>query len=142
MNNNESSLENNNNDVEISLHDTKNTYDDCISIINDKKTLNHDDLSNKWEDFKNTFPQLYEMLTINDKIDLKMLKFLCDSAEKQNKLTSRQQRLENDFNVGDKLAKNFIYDKFPEPSEQQKEFIKNSLRNKIKNGEIFSAKSN
>lgn len=123
-----------------SLHDVSNTYNECLSIINDKKMLNHSDLATKWENFKTKFPQLYEMLTISDNIDLRLLKFLCDSAEKQNKLTNKEERLENDFEVGDQLARNFVYDKFPEPSDSQKEFIKETLRTKIKNGETFSAK--
>jgi hypothetical protein len=135
---------NNNNETPVnpsqSLYDVSNTYNECLSIINDKKILNHNDLALKWEEFKKKFPQLYEMLTINDNIDLRLLKFLCDSAEKQNKLTNSEERLENDFNVGDQLGKTFVYDKFPEPSNKQKEYIKETLRTKIKNGETFSAK--
>ena len=131
-------MENNNN--EKSLHDVFNTYNECLTIINDRKTLSHNDLSKKWETFKNKFPQLYEMLTINDNIDLRLLEFLCQTAEKQNKLTNREQRLENDFQVGEQLAKNFVYDKFPEPSNNQKEYIKETIRTKIKNGETFNTK--
>ena len=114
-----------------------NTYDECINIINDKKNLNHKELLKKWENFKNKFPQLYQMLTITEKVDLQLLKFLCDSAEKQ-KLLSKEEQLENDFEVGEKLAKKYVYDKFPEPTYQQKEFIKESLRKKINNGETFN----
>ena len=133
----------NNNEIPVqqnrSLHDVSNTYNECLTIINDKKTLNHSDLASKWEEFKNKFPQLYEMLTINDNMDLRLLKFLCESAEKQNKLTNHEERLENDFEIGDQLGKTFVYDKFPEPSNNQKEYIKETLRTKIKNGETFSA---
>ena len=80
------------------------------------------------------------MLMISDNVDLNLLKFLCDSAEKQNKLTSKEEKLDTDFEVGEQLAKSFVYDKFPEPSEEQKDYIKNSLRNKIKNGETFTTK--
>lgn len=132
-------MENNNNN-EKSLHDVSNTYNECLTIINDKKTLSHKDLAKKWETFKNKFPQLYEMLTISDNIDLRLLEFLCQTAEKQNKLTNREQRLENDFQVGEQLAKNFVYDKFPEPSNNQKEYIKETIRTKIKNGETFNTK--
>ena len=41
------------------------------------------------------------MLTISNNIDLRLLKFLCETAEKQNKLNNRDERLENDFKVGD-----------------------------------------
>ena len=115
-----------------------NTYIECINIIEDKKKLNHSELLSKWESFKKKFPQLYEMLTISETVDLKLLKFLCDSAEKQKNL-SKEDQLENDFEVGEKLAQKYIYDKFPEPTNQQKEFIKESLRKKIKNGETFNA---
>ena len=117
-----------------------NTYNECIDIIEDKKKLNHTELLSKWENFKNKFPQLYEMLTISDTVDLTLLKFFCDSAEKQLKL-SKEEQLENDFEIGDKLAQKYIYDKFPEPSNQQKEFIKESLRKKINNGETFNLTS-
>jgi len=115
-----------------------NTYNECINIIEDKKKLNHSELLSKWESFKKKFPQLYEMLTISDTVDLKLLKFLCDSAEKQNKL-SKEEQLENDFEVGEKLAQKYIYDKFPKPSKQQKEYIKETLRKKLNNNETFTA---
>lgn len=117
-----------------------NTYNECINIIEDKKKLNHTELLSKWENFKIRFPQLYEMLTISETIDLQLLKFLCDAAEKQKNLSKKEQ-LENDFDVGDKLAQKYIYDKFPEPANEQKEFIKESLRRKINNGETFNATS-
>ena len=117
-----------------------NTYDECINIIEDKKKLNHNELLNKWESFKKKFPQLYQMLTITDTVDLTLLKYLCDSAEKQKEL-SKQEQIENEFEVGEKLAQKYIYDKFPEPTNQQKEFIKESLRKKINNGETFNATS-
>lgn len=113
-----------------------NTYNECINIIEDKKKLNHAELLQKWESFKKKFPQLYQMLTISETIDLKLLKFLCDNAEKQ-KLLPKEEQLENDFEVGEKLAQKYIYDKFPEPSVEQKEFIKESLRKKMNNGEKF-----
>lgn len=115
-----------------------NTYDECINIIEDKKKLNHNELLNKWESFKKKFPQLYQMLTITDTVDLTLLKYLCDSAEKQKEL-SKQEQIENEFEVGEKLAQKYIYDKFPEPTNQQKEFIKESLRKKINNGEKFNS---
>ena len=106
------------------------TYNDCINILEDKKKLNHVDLKTKWEIFKDKYPRLYEMLTIGDNIDITMLKFLCDSAEKQNKLSPNEQ-LEHDFHIGEHLAKEFIYDKFEEPSDTRKEFIKESIRKKF-----------
>lgn len=127
-----------NNEEEHPLHDVSNTYNECLDIINDKKILNHTDLASKWENFKNKFPQLYEMLTLSNTIDLRLLKFLCESADKQNKLKTREEKLNNDFEVGDRLAKNFIYDKFPEPSNNQKEYIKETIRSKIKNGESLN----
>jgi len=101
-----------------------------MNILKDKKKLNHIDLKAKWVIFKNKYPRLYEMLTIGDNLDINMLKFLCDSAEKQNKLSDNEQ-LEHDFQIGDHLAKEFIYDKFAEPTNIQKEFIKESIRKKF-----------
>ena len=117
-----------------------NTYNECINIIEDKKILNHSQLLSKWESFKKKFPQLYELLTISDTVDLKLLKFLCDASERQKNL-SKEEQLENDFEVGEKLAKKYIYDKFPEPTDEQKEFIKESLRKKMNNGKTFNATS-
>jgi len=113
------------------------TYEQCIEIINDKKKLNINEYNNKWIDFNNKYPKLFQMLTSNENIDLNMIKFLCDLAEKQ-KNGSEETKLENDFKVSDKLAKNYIYDKFPEPSEEHKNMIKESLKTKIKNGENIS----
>ena len=108
------------------------TYNNCLTIIDDKKTLSHNDLDNKWTNFKNKFPKLYEMLTITDNVDLNMLKFLCDSAENHQKKNKNDQ-LELDFEVSEKISKQFLYNnKFKEPSLQEKEKIKEELRNKLK----------
>ena len=106
------------------------TYDECLSILEDKKKLNNLDLITKWDIFKNKYPLLYNMLTINNDIDLTMLKYLCDAADKQNKL-DENEKINNEFQVGDNLAKKFIYNKFPEPSQKQKQIIKETLRKKL-----------
>lgn len=106
------------------------TYTDCINIITDKNTLTHSELSIKWENFNKKFPHLYEMLVTTENIDIKTLKFICESAEKQKTLTLEKQ-LENEFEIGDHLAKKYIYENFPEPTQEQKEFIKNTLKKKL-----------
>ena len=106
------------------------TYDECLSILEDKKKLNHLDLITKWDLFKNKYPILYNMLTINNDIDLNMLKYLCDAADKQNQL-DENEKTDHEFQVGDSLAKKFIYNKFPEPSQKQKQIIKETLRKKL-----------
>ena len=106
------------------------TYNECITILEDKKKLNYNDLVKKWEMFRNKYPRLYDMLTLTENVDLDMLKYLCDTAEKQNKL-SENEKFESDFTVGDNLAKKFIYNTFPEPSSQQKNAIKDTLRKKL-----------
>ena len=105
-------------------------YKKCLQIIDDKNTLNYQDLNNKWISFKEDYSQLYNMLTIENKIDLKMLKFMCEMSEKQ-KNCSKDESLENEFIVGDNLAKEYIYSKFNEPTNEQKELIKKSLREKL-----------
>ena len=115
----------------------KNTYNECINIIEDKNTLNHSELLTKWGNFKNKYPKLYEMLITSQTVDLKLLKLLCNSAEDHNSLTKDEQ-IENEFSIGDNLAKKYIYDKFPEPSKKQTEFIKETLRKKIKNDTTFN----
>ena len=134
LSNKNSNVSSNENPNVSNESDELSTYEKCINIIEDKKTLNHNDLKTKWENFKTKYPRLYEMLTITDNIDLKLLKFLCESAQTQLEKTKEEQ-LETDFEIGDKLAKKFIYEKFPEPSNQQKEFIKETLRKKLNNGD-------
>lgn len=110
---------------------TEETYNECINIIEDKKTLTHKELKDKWNIFNSKFPKLYDMLITTEIVDLKMLKYLCDMAKKQVNL-SNDEKLEVDFKIGDKLAKEYLYNQFPEPSKQQKEFIKESIRKKMK----------
>lgn len=123
-----------------------NTYSECLEIIQDKKTLTHKQLEEKWETFKTKFPTFYKMITTSDNIDLNMVKYMCNTALKQQTL-SKEERIEKEFDVGDKLAKKYIYDKFPEPNQRQKDFIKETLRKKINNQtpinpEDFCAKVN
>ena len=84
------------------------TYNQCLTIIQDKKTLNIFELKEKWINFKNRFPKLYEMLTINDTLDLNMLKFLCENADKHKNMTQDQQ-LDLEVDIGKKLADKYIY---------------------------------
>jgi hypothetical protein len=116
---------------EVQHHD--NVYDECLEIIKDKNTFNHNDLNDKWEKFKQLYPQLYSMIIMSDNIDVKLLKFLCDTAKKQNNLSNKDEKLENEFKVGDMLANKYIYanNKFPKPSPQQKELIKETIKKKI-----------
>lgn len=123
-----------------------NTYSECLQIIQDKKTYTHAELETKWETFKKKFPTFYKMITTSDNIDLNMVKYMCNTALKQQNL-SKEEQIEKEFDVGDKLAKKYIYDKFPEPNQKQKDFIKETLRKKINNPtpinpEDFCAKGN
>jgi len=114
------------------------TYEECIKIIEDKNKLNHKDLEDKWEKFKEKFPKLYMMLTLQEKIDLTLLKYLCETADKQNLLNKKEEKTEIDFEVGDALADKFIYNKFYRPTNEQENFIKETLRKKINNNTQFS----
>lgn len=111
------------------------TYNQCLTIIQDKKTLNNLELKKKWINFKNRYPKLYEMLTINDTLDLKMLKFLCENADKHKNMTQDQQ-LDLEVDIGKKLADKYIYSStnINRPTQQQENFIKETLRNKLNNG--------
>lgn len=115
---------------DTNITDVTSTYDECLSILEDKKKLNHVDLITKWDIFKNKYPILYNMLTINNDIDLNMLKYLCDTADKQNKL-DENEKTNNEFEVGNNLAKKFLYNQFSEPSDRQKQIIKETLRKKL-----------
>tara|TARA_B100001094_G_C18023189_1_gene716213 strand:- start:171 stop:560 length:390 start_codon:yes stop_codon:yes gene_type:complete len=119
---------------------SSNTYEECVEIINDKKKLNHGELLKKWETFKKKYPELYKMLTLQEEVDLTILKYLCDTADKHNE-KSKTEQLDNEFEVGEKLAHKYIYDKFPEPSDRQKDFIKETLRKKMMNGQDFANKN-
>jgi hypothetical protein len=109
-----------------------NTYNECIQIIEDKNLLSHSQLNEKWPIFKIKFPAFYDMLTTTDNIDLNLLKYMCDSALKQT-ILPKEEKLEFDFKIGEKLAKKYIYSEFKEPTTQQKEFIKETMRKKINN---------
>jgi hypothetical protein len=113
---------------------TEETYNECINIIEDKKKFTHKELKDKWTIFNNKFPKLYDMLITTEIVDLNMLKYLCDMAKKQIDL-SKDEKLEVEFKIGDKLATEYLYNQFPEPSQKQKEFIKESIRKKMNNEE-------
>ena len=108
------------------------TYNQCLTIIQDKKTLNNLELKKKWINFKNRYPKLYEMLTINDTLDLNMLKFLCENADKHKNMTQDQQ-LDLEVDIGKKLADKYIYSStnINRPTQQQENFIKETLKNKL-----------
>ena len=116
----------------------QNTYDNCLLIINDKAKLSIIEINTKYKNFKDKYPKLFGMLTMNDNIDTKMLKFLCDKADEQMKLNldksveSKDKQLENEFEVSDVLAKKYLYNKVaPEPSDFQKQQIKEQIRKKL-----------
>lgn len=111
--------------------DNLSIIDQCKEIMSDKNILNYNDLKDKWVNFKTNYPHLYDMLIMNETVDFNMLQYMCNLADKQNKLTKEEQ-LECEFEVGDTLAKKYLYDKYQEPSSEQKEFIKESLRKKLK----------
>jgi len=109
-----------------------NVYDKCLNIIKDKDKLTYLELNEKWDSFKTQYPQLYNMLTIDSNIDLNMLKFMCEMSEKQT--NNKEENLNIEIEIGDRLANKYLYnDKFKEPTNEQKEFIKNSLKRKLNN---------
>ena len=116
----------------------ENTYDNCLLIIKDKAKLSLIEMNTKYKTFKDKYPRLFGMLTMNDDIDTQMLKFLCDKADEQMKLNSdksvesKDKQLENEFEVSDTLAKKYLYNKVaPEPSDFQKEQIKEQIKRKL-----------
>lgn len=116
------------------------TFNDCLLILNDKSKLSMIEMNDKYKNFKNKYPSLFGMLTMNDNVDTKMLKFLCNKADEQNRLNlektevSKEKQLENDFEVSDVLAKKYLYNKVgPEPSEEKKQQIKEQIKKKMGN---------
>lgn len=110
-------------------------YADCLTILKDKKDLSTIHLDIKWIQFKKQYPKLYDYLIKFDSVDLQILKFMCELAENHNEL-SKEEQLENEFKVGDTVAKKYLYnDKYKEPSNVEKELIKENIREKMKEKE-------
>ena len=120
------------------MSNNHNTYSNCLLIINDKSKLTLIEMNIKYNNFREKYPTLFGMLTMNDDVDTEMLKFLCNKADEQmllnldNSETSKDQQLENEFEVGDKLAQKYLYNKIaPEPSDYEKEQIKQQIKLKL-----------
>ena len=116
------------------------TYNNCLEILNNKKTFSVIDMNEKYSEFKKKYPKLFTMLTDSNDVDLQILKFLCDKADEQNALNNiktdenKDKQVDNDLEVGDFLAKRYIYNKFGhEPTETEKEQIKEQIKNKLQN---------
>lgn len=118
----------------------ESTYNNCIEIINNKNTYTASEMNSKYSVFRQKYPRLFQMLTESNQIDYRILKFLCDKADEQNALNlvkteeNKDKQLTNDLEVGDYLAKKYIYNKVaPEPSEEEKQKIKEQIREKLNN---------
>tara|TARA_E500000178_G_scaffold279695_1_gene279555 strand:+ start:850 stop:1191 length:342 start_codon:yes stop_codon:yes gene_type:complete len=110
----------------------KNTYDECMEIINDKKNLNDDDLQKKWGNFKEKFPKLYTMLTLEKSIDLEILKYLCETAD-QYQNESKEKQINMNMDVSNFFANKYIPNYSNKITENNKESIKNKIREKLDN---------
>ena len=102
-------------------------YNNSLQILEDKNKLTKNDLDDKYKDFKINYSRLYEQLLTTEEFDTNMLKYLCKMLEKK---VESNNDLDCDIEVGEKLAKKYIYPQFPEPSLEQKEFIRESLKKK------------
>lgn len=118
----------------------ESTYNNCIEIINNKNTYTASEMNSKYSVFRQKYPRLFQMLTESNQIDYNILKFLCDKADEQNALNlvkteeNKDKQLTNDLEVGDYLAKKYIYNKVaPEPSEEEKQKIKEQIKEKLNN---------
>tara|TARA_B110000858_G_C17701537_1_gene426185 strand:- start:289 stop:618 length:330 start_codon:yes stop_codon:yes gene_type:complete len=105
-------------------------YNDALQIIEDKNNNTLNDIKSKWNTFNVKYPVLFNMLLSEKNIDLSILNFMCQKINNLSNL-SKEEKLEEDIGVGEELAKKFIYTSFPEPSEQQREFIKETLKKKL-----------
>ena len=107
-------------------------YNNSLLILEDKKTMTHDELSTKWKDFQEKFPKLYMLLTTSPDFDLQMLKYLCQNVEKHKKMND-DDKLNLEVSVGKKLADKYIYKQtnLPKPTPQQELFIKERIKEKL-----------
>lgn len=111
-------------------------YDNCLKIKEDKKILDDNELSKKWQHFKDLYPIIYQSLILDDDLDLNILKYLCSAAEEYKKLDDDDKKLEFDINMGNHISNKFLYDKFPKPSNKEQEKIKETLKRKINDGTV------
>ena len=114
------------------------TYNNCLEILEDKKKMNLIMLTEKWESFKNKFPTLFEMLSMNSNIDTKMLKYICNKAIEHLNFNNDDSKFKINSEVGEKFAQKYLYNKFQEPTQEQKEMIKNDVKEKLKKDPNFN----
>ena len=107
-------------------------YKDSEEILNDKKKLTKNEMDEKWDQFKKKYPKLYSLLLSNNNFDMKMLKYICENVDK-HKTLSDDEKLNLEVDVGKNLANKYIYSQtsFPKPTQQQEDFIKEKLKEKI-----------
>ena len=95
-------------------------------------------ISEKLQSFKNKIPVLFEMLSMNSNIDTNMLKYICDKAIEHLNLNDDDSKFKINSEVGENFAHKYLYNKFQEPTQEQKEIIKNDLKDKLKKDPNFN----
>ena len=102
---------------------------------NDKKTLSVYQLENKHEEFIKKYPKIW--ISFIDKIfNIQQFKELVDIRdkvfEKNKNLDYKDKRFYSDIEVGEKLAREFLYPSTGEPSKKQKSAAYSKLLAKTK----------
>tara|TARA_B100000427_G_C15491190_1_gene587705 strand:- start:126 stop:473 length:348 start_codon:yes stop_codon:yes gene_type:complete len=90
-------------------------YNECLKILEDKKTLDEEPLYEKWDLFKKETPELFKFLVKTQEIDMSILKKLC----LQSSIVTPENKREKDKEVGEMLAEKYLYPTFGRPTEKQ-----------------------
>lgn len=100
----------------------ENIRSDFLGIANDNLSLTPDQLTEKYKDFKQSFPKLFQIASETTNIDesMRILDMMLANREKQKDGTL--SKTNSDMVVGNQLGKKFIYPITGMPT--QKEFTR------------------
>jgi hypothetical protein len=93
-------------------------YEAVCSIMEDKKSMTLQHLEIKWKEFMNEYPMIFLSVTQND-VDKDILKNMIEKLKKIEDSSMSKEAAE--LEIGDNLAKRYIYDKFEKPSDSAME---------------------
>ena len=106
-------------------------YETSKKLIEDLHILTNNEIEEKYKDFKEKLPKLYEMCIKNEPNTLKELSILLNIREerKENKKTE----IESNVQVSEYMAKKYVYPITGEPTlEQKKIALKKIVKDAVK----------
>lgn len=99
-------------------------YETTKAIIEDVKTLSREELDIKYEKFKTDFYKLYETAIIKSATPYDTSMFLRELAImlaiRQDVISGKKTDIEANIQVGEYMAKKYVYPKTGEPTIEQK----------------------